>query len=103
MHLRCYKDRADVRSVVHAHPPTATGFAVAHIPLDRYDMIETVVSLGSIPITPMMGALVDGGTLSGLVSGFTPDVADIRTAFYLPVLCFAVVLAYSLAFRNVKD
>lgn len=52
MHLRCYKDRADVRSVVHAHPPTATGFAVAHIPLDRYDMIETVVSLGSIPITP---------------------------------------------------
>ena len=103
MHLRCYKDRADVRSVVHAHPPTATGFAVAHIPLDRYDMIETVVSLGSIPITPMMGALVDGGTLSGLVSGFTPDVADIRTAFYLPILCFAVVLAYSLAFRNVKD
>lgn len=52
MHLRCYKDRDDVRSVVHAHPPTATGFAVAHIPLDRYDMIETVVSLGSIPITP---------------------------------------------------
>ena len=31
---------------------TATGFAVAHVPLDRYDMIETVVALGSIPITP---------------------------------------------------
>ena len=42
----------DIRAVLHAHPPTATGFAVAHIPLDRYDMIETVVSLGSIPITP---------------------------------------------------
>ena len=52
MHLRCYNHRDDDRSVVHAHPPTATGFAVAHIPLDRYDMIETVVSLGSIPITP---------------------------------------------------
>lgn len=52
MHLRCYQDRADVGAVLHAHPPTATGFAVAHIPLDRYDMIETVVSLGSIPITP---------------------------------------------------
>lgn len=52
MHLRCYQEREDVRAVVHAHPPTATGFAVAHIPLDRYDMIETVVALGSIPITP---------------------------------------------------
>ena len=59
--------------------------------------------LGGAIITPMMGALVDGGTLSGLVSGFTPEIAAIRTAFYLPVLCFAVVLAYSLAFRNVKD
>ena len=52
MHLRCYKDRDDVGAVLHAHPPTATGFAVAHVPLDRYDMIETVVALGSIPITP---------------------------------------------------
>lgn len=52
MHLRCYTEREDVRAVVHAHPPTATGFAVAHLDLDRYTMIETVVSLGSIPITP---------------------------------------------------
>ena len=52
MHLRCYADREDVGAVLHAHPPTATGFAVAHVPLDRYDMIETVVALGSIPITP---------------------------------------------------
>lgn len=52
MHMRCYQDREDVGAVLHAHPPTATGFAVAHIPLDRYDMIETVVSLGSIPVTP---------------------------------------------------
>ena len=44
--------RDDVGAVLHAHPPTATGFAVAHVPLDRYDMIETVVALGSIPITP---------------------------------------------------
>ena len=33
MHLRCYKDRDDVGAVLHAHPPTATGFAVAHVPL----------------------------------------------------------------------
>lgn len=52
MHLRCYKERDDVKAVVHAHPPTATGFAVAHLDLDRYTMIETVIAIGSIPITP---------------------------------------------------
>ena len=29
MHLRCYEKREDVCAVVHAHPPAATGFAVA--------------------------------------------------------------------------
>lgn len=52
MHLRCYKEREDVGAVVHAHPPTATGYAVAHIDLDRYTMIETVIAIGSIPVTP---------------------------------------------------
>ncbi len=52
MHLRCYQDRDDVGAVMHAHPPTATGFAVAGVPLDRYSMIETVIAIGSIPIAP---------------------------------------------------
>ncbi|MDO5521028.1 MAG: class II aldolase/adducin family protein [bacterium] len=52
MHLRCYQEREDVGAVVHAHPPTATGYAVAHKSLDSYNMIETVIALGSIPVTP---------------------------------------------------
>ena len=52
MHLRCYKEREDVNSVLHAHPPVATGYAVANVPLDEYSMIETVIALGSIPVTP---------------------------------------------------
>ncbi|KLU62891.1 methylthioribulose-1-phosphate dehydratase [Peptococcaceae bacterium CEB3] len=52
MHLDVYKNRPDVRSVVHAHPPTATGFAVAGIPLDRYVLPEIIISLGTIPIAP---------------------------------------------------
>ncbi|SDB59890.1 L-fuculose-phosphate aldolase [Ruminococcaceae bacterium FB2012] len=52
MHLKCYHDRPDVGAVVHAHPPTATGFACAHIPLDDYCMIETVIAVGSVPLTP---------------------------------------------------
>lgn len=52
MHLRCYKERPDVNGVVHAHPPTATGYAVAGLSLDDYSMIETVIAIGSIPLTP---------------------------------------------------
>lgn len=52
MHMRCYQDREDAGAVIHAHPPTATGFAVANIPLDEYSMIETVLTLGSVPIAP---------------------------------------------------
>ena len=52
MHFRCYEERDDVGAVVHAHPPAATGFAVAHVPLDRYSMIESVITIGSVPVTP---------------------------------------------------
>lgn len=50
MHLEVYRQRPDVRAVVHAHPPTATGFAVAGIPLDRAVLAEVITTLGSIPI-----------------------------------------------------
>lgn len=50
MHIRCYKERPDVNAVVHAHPPTATGFAIANIPLDKYTMPEAIISLGAVPI-----------------------------------------------------
>jgi L-fuculose-phosphate aldolase len=50
MHLEVYRQRADVGAVVHAHPPTATGFAVAGIPLDRAVLAEVLTTLGSIPI-----------------------------------------------------
>src|SRR5712691_7557409 len=50
MHLEIYRNRPDVNAVVHAHPPTATGFAVAGIPLDRAVLAEVVTTLGSIPI-----------------------------------------------------
>ena len=37
---------------MHAHPPTATGFAVAGIPLDQPLTAEAVVTLGVVPIIP---------------------------------------------------
>jgi L-fuculose-phosphate aldolase len=50
MHLMAYRHRPDVNAVVHAHPPLATGFAVAGIALDRAVLAEVVTTLGSIPI-----------------------------------------------------
>jgi len=52
MHLRAYKERPDIGAVIHAHPPTATGFALAQIPLDSYSLIESAITIGSVPITP---------------------------------------------------
>ena len=50
MHLEVYRQRPEVQAVVHAHPPIATGFAVAGIPLDRAVLAEVVTTLGSVPI-----------------------------------------------------
>lgn len=50
MHLEVYRQRSDVKAVVHAHPALATGFAVAGIPLDRAVLPEVIFTLGSIPI-----------------------------------------------------
>ena len=50
MHLEVYRERPEIQAVVHAHPPVATAFAVAGIPLDRAVLAEVVTTLGSIPI-----------------------------------------------------
>ena len=50
MHLLIYRRRHDVGAVVHAHPPTATGFAAAGMALDRALCAELIVTLGSVPL-----------------------------------------------------
>ncbi len=49
MHLRVFRERPDVNAVVHAHPPVATAFTVAGIPLDRYILPEAVLTIGDVP------------------------------------------------------
>jgi L-fuculose-phosphate aldolase len=68
MHLQIYKERSDVNSVCHVHPPYATGFAVAGIPLDQPVLSEVVITLGKIP----------------LIQYETPGTED----FYKPLLPF---------------
>lgn len=52
MHLRVYRENPDVRGVVHAHPPAATSFAIAGLPLDRPILPEAIVQLGTVPLAP---------------------------------------------------
>ena len=64
MHLRIYQRRPDARAVVHAHPPTATAFAVAGEALPADVLPELILQMGVVPLvpyaTPGTPALADG-------------------------------------------
>ncbi len=50
MHLTVYNLRSDVRAVLHAHPPVATGFATAGRPLNLALLPEVIIGLGCVPL-----------------------------------------------------
>jgi L-fuculose-phosphate aldolase len=50
MHNTIYSMRPDVQSVVHAHPPVATGFATAGRALDKALLPEVIIQLGAVPL-----------------------------------------------------
>jgi L-fuculose-phosphate aldolase len=52
VHLRVYARRADVGAVVHAHPPTATAFAVAGEGLAEDVLPEIILQMGRVPLVP---------------------------------------------------
>ncbi|MFO7917229.1 MAG: class II aldolase/adducin family protein [Anaerolineae bacterium] len=51
LHLEIYRQRADVRAVVHGHPPITTALTVAGISLEPPVLPETLVTVGVIPTT----------------------------------------------------
>ncbi|HEX6059554.1 MAG TPA: class II aldolase/adducin family protein [Gemmatimonadaceae bacterium] len=64
LHLRIYARRDDVHAVVHAHPPTATGFAVAGEDFMAPVLPEIILQCGGVPLvpyaTPGTAAVADG-------------------------------------------
>ncbi|MDP3386856.1 MAG: class II aldolase/adducin family protein [Eubacteriales bacterium] len=52
MHLRVYRENKQVGSVVHAHPPVATAFAVAGLELQPNLLPEAVILLGTVHVAP---------------------------------------------------
>lgn len=51
MHLAVYRNRKDVNAIVHAHPPTATGFAVSGYTFDKVTLPEVIFNLGKIELS----------------------------------------------------
>ena len=94
MHLRVYQERPDVNAVVHAHPPIATSFAIAGIPLDKLIMPEAVIFLGGVPIaeygTPstmeipdsLMPYIQDYDAILLANHGASSSGCDLNTAFF---------------------
>ncbi len=89
MHLTIYQMRPDVSAVVHAHPPVATGFAVAGRPLDLALLPEVVVSLGCVPLAeyglPGTPALTDG--MLPYIPNTTPFCSAITARFATARMC----------------
>lgn len=54
MHVHVYRRRPDVQAIVHAHPPMASAFAVAHQRLDAAVLAEGVLLLGRVPLVPYL-------------------------------------------------
>jgi L-fuculose-phosphate aldolase len=48
LHLAIYKARADIKAVVHSHPPHATAFAIANVELPTCIHPEAEVFLGAV-------------------------------------------------------
>ncbi len=51
LHLAIMKERPEVKSVVHCHPPHATAFGVAREPVPQCVLPEVEIFLGDVPIT----------------------------------------------------
>lgn len=52
MHLRVYQENPKIKAVVHAHPPAATSYAIAGLPLNHAILTEAVMGIGEIPLAP---------------------------------------------------
>lgn len=52
LHLRAYRQRTECGAVVHAHPPSATAFAVAGEGLPGDVLSEIALLMGDVPCVP---------------------------------------------------
>jgi len=94
MHLEIYRLRLDVNAVVHAHPPYATGYAVAGLALDKALLPEVILAMGCIPLAEYSTPTTEevARVIRGLVPGHDALLLsnhgavtygkDLETAYY---------------------
>ncbi len=75
MHLEVYKMRADARAVIHAHPPTAVAYSIAHPAAEEIpgkSFSELILAIGKLPIVPfqMPGSLEMGTALHPFIKNY---------------------------------
>jgi L-fuculose-phosphate aldolase len=80
LHLRILRHRPDVRAIVHAHPPTATGFAVAGQEIPDNLLPELMFVVGPVPLVPYG-------------SSGTPELGERVVPFLDDTRCNALLLA----------
>jgi L-fuculose-phosphate aldolase len=85
MHLLFYRMRPDVHAICHAHPPTATGFAVAGRSLDQALLPEVIIGLGQIPLVRY--ATPGTPELSAALEPFVPHYDALLLANHGAVTC----------------
>ena len=100
MHLLYYRSRPDIRAVVHAHPPTATGFAAAGVALDEPLVAEVVVTFGSIPLARY--GTPGTSELAATLGPFMPDYDAILMANHGVVTCGHDVMSAYLKMEKVE-
>lgn len=49
LHLEAYRQREDIRAVLHAHPPFSTALTIAGIPFPTDIIPEVLIALGEVP------------------------------------------------------
>src|SRR5262250_3599147 len=85
MHLLFYRMRPDVNAVCHAHPVTATGFAVAGRALNKALLPEVIVGLGQVPLVQY--ATPGTPELSAALEPFVPHYDALLLANHGAVTC----------------
>lgn len=85
MHLLFYRLRPDVNAICHAHPPVATGFAVAGRGLNQPLMPELIIALGQVPVAKY--ATPGTPELSAALEPFVPHYNALLLANHGAVTC----------------
>ena len=81
--MRIYNRRADIGAIVHAHPPVATGFAVAGEGFASGILPEVIFLLGRVPLVPYempgteaLARVMIEGENQFKIEGYAQKIAD---------------------------